>query len=120
MAMDPSDFVVAYPEFSDVDFTTIEAKLNEFDLLYQGDYGDLSDYLSGLYAAHQLTVFTMNTGTGPNQVVKSRSVDGLSWSYSDSGSESKAGVYASTKYGQQFYSLIAQFGYGPIMAKAVP
>lgn len=120
MAMDPSEFVTQYPELSDVDFNAIERTLDQFDLLYKGDYGDLSDYLSGLYAAHQLTVFTVNTIAAPAQTVKSRSVDGLSWTYADNAQSAKAGEFASTKYGLEFYRLMSMFGMGPVMAKAVP
>jgi hypothetical protein len=120
MTMTPTEFKAAYPEFSSVADASIQAQLDAFDLLYQGDYGDLSDYLSGLYAAHQVTVYTTNTSASPAQTVEARSVDGLSWKYAKAGNAEKAGDFASTKYGLEFYRLISMFGQGPVMAKAVP
>lgn len=120
MTMTPTEFKAAYPEFSTVDDSAIQAQLDTFDRLYQGDYGALSDYLSGLYAAHQVSVFVSNTSSGPVQAIKSRSVDGISWSYSTSSNSEKAGEFASTKYGLDFFRIMRQFGQGPVMAKAVP
>lgn len=120
MTMTPTEFKAAYPEFSSVDDSAIQSQLDSFDLLYQGDYGTLSDYLSGLYAAHQVTVFTSNTSSSPVQNVEARSVDGISWKYAKSSTAEKAGDFASTKYGLEFYRLMSMFGQGPVMAKAVP
>ena len=118
--MTPAEFKTAYPEFLDTDDPDIQRQLDLFALLYKGDYGDLSDYLTGLYVAHQVTVFTTNTSQAPVQTVKSRSVDGMSWSYAESSSSGKAGDFASTKYGLEFHRLISMFGQGPVMAKAHP
>lgn len=118
--MTPAEFKTAYPEFAAVDDAVIQRQLDNFALLYQGDYGTLTDYLSGLYTAHQVTVFTSNTSAAPVQTVTSRSVDGMSWSYGQSSAGSKAGDFASTKYGLEFYRIMSQFGKGPVMAKAVP
>jgi len=120
MTMTPAEFKTAYPEFSATADATIQQQLDTFDLLYQGDYGTLSDYLSGLYAAHQVTVFSTNTSAAPVQTVESRSVDGLSWKYAKAGNAEKAGDFASTKYGLEFFRLMSMFGQGPVMAKAVP
>jgi len=116
--MDLAGFRVAYPEFADVSDAAIQAQLDAFDLIYQGDYGTLADYLQGLYAAHQVTVFSVNTSSSPAQTVKSRSVDGMSWSYSESSAASKAGDFASTKYGLEFYRIMSMLGAGPVMAGA--
>lgn len=118
--MTPAEFKTAYPEFASTADADIQRQLDTFALLYQGDYGTLEDYLSGLYAAHQVTVYTSNTGAGPVQTVEARSVDGLSWKYAKSSTSEKAGDFASTKYGLEFYRLISMFGQGPIVAKAVP
>jgi len=116
MTMTPTEFKASYPEFDSTDDSDIQRQLDAFDLLYQGDYGDLSDYLSGLYAAHQVTVYTKNTGSAPVQSVKSRSVDSLSWSYSESSTASAAGEFSSTKYGLEFFSIMSRFGNGPVLA----
>ena len=118
--MTPAEFKTAYPEFASTADADIQRQLDTFALLYQGDYGTLEDYLSGLYTAHQVTVYTTNTSAEPVQTVTSRSVDGLSWQYAESESYKKAGDFGSTKYGLEFYRLISMFGQGPIVAKAVP
>lgn len=119
MTMTLSEFRAAYPEFDAVADATVQAQLTNFDLLYQGDYGDLSDYLSGLYVSHQLTVFSVNTSAEPVQAVKSRSVDGISWSYAESSNAKNAGEFAATKYGLEFSRLMGQLGQGPVMSGAV-
>ncbi len=118
--MTPAEFKTAYPEFASTDDAAIQRQLDAFALLYQGDYGTLEDYLSGLYVAHQVTVFTTNASQAPVQTVNSRSVDGMSWSYDKSTSSQKAGDFASTKYGLEFHRIMSLFGKGPVMAKAVP
>lgn len=118
--MTPAEFKTLYPEFATTADATIQAQLDNFALLYQGDYGALADYLTGLYVAHQVTVFTTNTSQAPVQTVNSRSVDGMSWSYDKSTSSEKAGDFASTKYGLEFFRVMSMFGVGPVMAKAVP
>lgn len=118
--MTPAEFKTEYPEFVDTDDTAIQRQLDAFTLLYQGNYGALADYLSGLYVAHQVTVFTTNTSQAPVQTVKARSVDGMSWSYDKSAASEKAGDFASTKYGLEFHRIMSMFGMGPVMAKAVP
>ena len=117
----PADVKSLYPELADVDDSVIQAQLDTFALLYKGEYGDAYDHLQGLYVAHQVTVFTLNTGTGSPESVKSRTVDGLSWSYSDGDSQAKqeAGAFGSTKYGLEFYRLISLFGKGPTMSGAM-
>lgn len=116
MTMTLADFRTAYPEFDELTDATVNVQLGLFDTIYQGDYGDLSDHLSGLYVAHQLTVFSVNTSKAAVQTVKSRSVDGISWSYQESSNAKKAGEFASTKYGLEFSSLMRMFGAGPVMA----
>ena len=116
--MTPAEFKVAYPGFASTADADIQRQLDNFALLYKGSYGDLADYLTGLYTAHQVTVFTTNTSQAPVQTVKSRSVDGLSWQYSESIASSKAGDFSSTKYGLEFYRIINMFGQGPVMAQA--
>ena len=118
--MTPAEFKTAYPEFASTAGADIQRQLDTFALLYQGDYGTLEDYLSGLYVAHQVTVYTNNTSAAPSQTVKSRSVDGLSWTYAGNAQSAKAGEFASTKYGLELYRLMSMFGMGPIVAKAVP
>lgn len=118
--MTPAEFIVAYPEFTSTGTADIQRQLDLFALLYKGDYGDLADYLQGLYTAHQVTVFTTNASQAPVQTVKQRSVDGMSWTYSESSTTEKAGDFASTKYGLEFHRLMSMFGQGPIMAKAYP
>lgn len=113
------EFRDTYPEFDDVPDTVLQRQLDAFASLYQGNYGDLRDYLSGLYVAHQTTVFTTSTGAAAAQTVKSRSVDGMSWTYADSPSAMKAGDFSSTKYGLEFFRVMSLFGQGPIMAGAV-
>lgn len=117
--MTPAEFKTAYPEFAATADATIQAQLDNFALLYQGDYGTLEDYLSGLYVAHQVTVFTTNTSQAPVQTVNARSVDGMSWSYDKSSASEKAGDFASTKYGLEFHRLIRLFGQAPVMAGSV-
>jgi len=114
--MTPAEFKAQYQEFDDVSDAVIQSRLDTFDLLYQGDYGDLRDYLSGLYTAHQVTVFHVNTGSGPVQTVTSRRVDSISWSYAESSTAEKAGEFASTKYGLEFFAIMSQLGAGPVMA----
>lgn len=116
--MTPAEFKTAYPEFDSTSDADIQRQLDTFPLIYSGSYGDLGDYLSGLYTAHQVTVFTSNSGSAPAQTVKSRSIDGMSWTYSNAGESSKAGEFGSTKYGLEFFRLISMFGMGPIMAGA--
>ena len=116
--MTPAEFKAAYPAFADVADSAIQAQLDTFALIYKGDYGDLSDYLMGLYVAHQTTVFTVNTGSGPKQNVTDRTVDNMSWKYEKSSSSDKAGDFASTKYGLEFSRLMRMFGQGPIIAGA--
>lgn len=116
--MTPAEFKTEYPEFSTTADADIQRQLDLFALLYKGDYGTLADYLTGLYVAHQVTVFTTNTSQAPVQTVKQRSVDGMSWSYAESSSTAKAGDLASTKYGLEFHRIISMFGQGPVMAKA--
>lgn len=117
--MTPAEIKALYPALDDVPDAVIQAQIDMFSLIYKGDYGDLSDYLLGLYVAHQVTVFTLSTDTSGPKHIKSRSVDGLSWTYKDNESESKqkAGEFGSTKYGLEFYRLITMFGMGPSMAK---
>ncbi len=116
--MTPAEFQTAYPEFVTADPAAIQRQIDAYALLYQGDYGTLADYLSGLYVAHQVTVFSTNTSQAPVQTVSARSVDGMSWRYEKSGASEKAGDFASTKYGLEFHRLMSLFGGGPIMAKA--
>lgn len=115
--MTPSQFKAIYPEFSTIGDTVVQAQLSAFDAEYAGDYGELADKLTGLYAAHMLTVFSVNTASGPLQVVSARKVDSLSWSYSE-GAEAPAGEFASTKYGVEFSRLMRLFGKGPVMSGA--
>lgn len=112
------EFRDTYPEFDDVPDTVLQRQLDAFASLYQGNYGDLSEYLTGLYVAHQVTVFSTNTSQAPVQTVNRRSVDGMSWSYDKSSASDKAGDFASTKYGLEFHRLMSLFGKGPVMAKA--
>lgn len=116
--MTPAEFKTAYPEFAATDDTAIQRQLDNFALLYRGDYGDVADYLTGLYVAHQVTVFTLKSSKSAVQNVKSRSVDGMSWTYADNPQSAKAGDFASTKYGLEFHRIMSLFGKGPIMAKA--
>lgn len=117
--MTPAEIKALYPELADVSDVAIQAQIDAFGLLYQGNYGDLSDHLLGLYVAHQVTVFTLSADTSGPKHIKSRSVDGLSWTYKDNESEAKqkAGEFGSTKYGLEFYRLTTMFGMGPTMAK---
>jgi hypothetical protein len=114
--MTPEEFVSIYPTFIDVSDTDIQAQLDAFALIYKGSYGGLADHLTGLYVAHQVTVFTLNTGSGAQQNVTSRSVADMSWNYDKSSNSDKAGDFASTKYGLEFFRLMSMFGHGPIMA----
>ena len=116
MATTPASFKASYPEFVALSDADIQAQIDLFALIYQGDYGSLLDHLTGLYVAHQVTVFTLNTGSGAQQNVTSRSVADMSWSYDKSSSSEKAGDFASTKYGLEFFRLMSMFGHGPIMA----
>lgn len=114
--MTPAEFVSIYPTFIDVSDTDIQNQFDAFALIYQGNYGGLADHLAGLYVAHQVTVFTVNTGAGAQQNVTSRSVADMSWKYDKSSASDKAGDFASTKYGLEFYRLMSMFGQGPVMS----
>jgi len=116
--MTPAEFKTAYPEFSTTPDADIQRQLDTFALLYQGNYGTLEDYLSGLYTAHQITVYVSDTSSAPVQTVTSRSVKDMSWSYSESETQKAAGDFGSTKYGIEFFRLMSMFGMGPVFAKA--
>ena len=108
------EFKIKYPDFA-VSDDDIQNQLDLFALLYQTDFGDLGDYLAGLYVAHQLTVFNVNTGSAPSGVITDRSVSEMSWKYKNSSSSDKAGDFASTKYGLEFYRVSSMFGLGPMI-----
>ena len=67
--MTPSEFLTKYPAFVGVDTVDIQAQIDAFALIYQGNYGQLTDYLTGLYVAHQVTVFNVNTSSSPRRAV---------------------------------------------------
>lgn len=112
--MTPEEFLIKYPDFA-VSTDEIQNQIDLFALLYQTDFGDLEDYLIGLYVAHQLTVFTVNTGSSPNGIITDRSITDMSWKYKTSSSTDKAGDFGSTKYGLEFYRVVKMFGLGPII-----
>lgn len=117
--MTPAEIKQLYPAIASVPDAVLTAQIQAFGLIYQGDYGELHDYLLGLYVAHQSTVFGLNSAsTGPQQTVTARSVTDMSWTYAQSGQSAKAGDFASTKYGLEFYRLMSMFGQGPVMAGA--
>lgn len=115
--MTTDEFYTLYPEFIESDPAKVQAQIDVFALQYQGDYGSLADHLTGLFVAHQLSIFD-NDDESPGQVIKSRSIDGMSWSFETPGSDSKAGAFGSTKYGVEFHRLISLFGGGAVMSGA--
>jgi hypothetical protein len=116
--MDISAFRAIYPQFAAVSDTVIQYQLNAFACLYQRDYGCSTDYLTGLFVAHQVAVATSG-GDGAAQSIASKSVGDVSVSYNKSAASDKFGDFAATKYGMEFARLIGMFGMGPIMAGAV-
>lgn len=115
--MTPAEFKAKYPAFDSVSDDEIQNQIDLFGCLYQGDYGCSSDYLLGLFVAHQAYVSTA-PGGGQVQTVGSRSVGDVSISYTASSGAAAAGDFASSKYGLEFSRLISLFGMGPIMAGA--
>ena len=115
--MTPAEFKAKYPQFDSVSDAVIQAQIDLFGCLYQGDYGCSSEYLLGLFVAHQVYVATA-PGSGPVQAIASRSVGDVSISYNASSGAAAAGDFASSKYGLEFSRLMRMFGMGPIMAGA--
>ena len=115
--MTPCEFTEAYPQFATVCEDVIQRQLTLFSCLYQRDYGCVTDHLTGLFVAHQIAVSSAG-GNGAVQTVAGKSVGDVSISYSKSPASDKAGDFASTKYGIEFFRLLSMFGMGPIMAGA--
>jgi len=114
--MTPAEIKALYPSIAAVPDSALAGQIVNFGLIYQGDYGELTDYLLGLYVAHQVTVFNVGPGSAPAQTVTARSVTDMSWTYAKSSASEKAGDFASTKFGLEFFRLMSAFGQGPIMA----
>ena len=102
-----SEFRALYPEFDSVADATVQAYLDLFGTIYQGDYGDLADHLQGLYAAHRLAIKARGKAgaTGP---LTGKSVGDASWSYGQSGSDMST-EFSSTNYGREYEELISVF-----------
>jgi hypothetical protein len=112
------DFRSIYPQFAAVSDVVIQYQLNAFACLYQRDYGCSTDYLAGLFVAHQVAVATTGDN-GAVQSIASKSVGDVSVSYNKSAASDKFGDFAATKYGVEFARLIGMFGMGPIVSGAV-
>lgn len=113
--MTPAEFKALYPQFAAVADAIIQRQIDLFPILYQGEYGATGAYLLELFVAHQVAVATTG-GNGAAQTVASKSVGDVSISYSKSTAFDKAGDFAATKYGTEFFRLLSMFGMGPVMA----
>lgn len=112
--MDLSGFREQYPEFDSVADSIISAQLALFPILYAGYYGDLTDYLTGLFVAHQVYVKSKRGG-GPVQAMTNRAVGDVSTGFAQSSGAEMAQDFASSKYGLEFSRLIRMFGMGPMI-----
>ena len=119
MAINPAEFRIAFPEFSDVVIytnTVIQRWLTySTKLVNEQLWHEL--YQDGVFllTAHNLILFnsTQITGSVSGQsqgVVSSKSVKGVSVSYDNNlNIIAEAGMYNQSKYGQQFYQLLQLF-----------
>lgn len=114
MAMTLEEFRLEYPEFAAVPDLAVERQLANFSCLYTLDYGCQSDYLQGLFAAHQLYV-KYKKGGGAVGSMTGRTVGDVSTQWAQSSSAASAADFASSKYGLEFYRLISMFGMGPLI-----
>lgn len=127
MAVTYSDFVTAFPEFSDAtvypqaqfDFWEAQAYLQ----LNAGRFGASLDLAVMLFVAHNLVLSAQakksaQSGGGvvttSSSLVASKAVDKVSVAYDTTTTTiAGAGLWNATVYGQRLYAMIRAFGAGP-------
>lgn len=127
MAVTPTTFRVAFPEFADaVKYPDPQVQFYidlSGKMMNAGRWGELLDFGAQLFVAHNLAlqrarILTANAGGTPGQakgIQTSKSVGSVSVSYDASSvTEEGAGHWNLTIYGQQYYRLMMQIGAGPI------
>lgn len=114
MALTLDKFRLLYPELATVPDAMIEAYIEVFYCLYTLDYGCQSDYLCGLFVAHQCYVKSKKGG-GPVGAMTGRTVGDVSTQFAQSSGASSAADFAGSKYGLEFARLMSMFGMGPLI-----
>lgn len=116
MAMTPALFKMEYNQFASMPDTMVQAAIDRFGCLYQGDYGCQADYLTGLWVAHHLYM-NSRKGGAPVGVATGKTVGDTSIQYAHSSSAASAGNFAASKWGLEFSSLMSMYGAGPMITR---
>lgn len=104
-----AEFRTLYPEFDSTVDAQVQAFLDLFLVIYQGDYGDLADHMQGLFAAHRLTIKGRGKA-GATGALTGKSVGDASWSYGSGGSDMAMSTeLGSTNYGLELAELLPLF-----------
>ncbi len=127
-----SDFVSAFPEFSNEAVFTVST----INFWIPQAYGQLNAYRFGvqidlaamLFVAHNVVlsareVATANVGGIPGQVtgpVTSKTVGPVSIAYGGQTSLEKGGAWNGTTYGQRLYKMMKAYGVGPFYVAPRP
>jgi len=102
-------FKTQFPEFANVDDTTIQIALDECEQYVDESWGDQQIPATMFLAAHLLAVAQQGSTTG-GQVITSERIGQISVSYAASASAGGAGagesMLTNTIYGRQFYYLL--------------
>lgn len=97
-------FKTQFPEFSNVDDTTVQIALDECEQYVDDSWGDQQIPATMFLAAHLLSIAQQGSATG-GQMITSERIGQISVSYAASGGAVGAGesMLTNTIYGRQFY-----------------
>ena len=114
--MTVAEFRALYPQFSTVDDAVIQQYLDLFSCIFGHlDFSCQESYLTGLFVAHRLTIWSKQGAV--TMVATSKSVGDVSVSGQVPGMDGSYGDYGATGYGIEFWNTISLFGAGGMMAE---
>lgn len=108
-------FKAQFPEFEDVDDTTVQIALDQAGQFVDISWGGSQTAGQMYLAAHFMVLGQSSTDTGIGRVITSESIGRISVSYATGGSGSavsSGGLLGSTSYGLIFSNMLTAQGYG--------
>lgn len=106
-------FKAMFPEFEDVDDTTVQIALDQAGQFVDTSWGGSQTAGQMYLAAHFMVLGQSSTDTGVGRVVTSESIGRISVSYAtDSSATSTGGLLGSTSYGLVFRNMLTAQGFG--------
>ena len=113
------EFRARFPEFANTSDTTIDIYIQDAEIMViESRWGQLFKMGVAYLSAHYLSLAlkSANGKSGAVNQVASKSVEGVSVSYTTSQGTITEDYYQSTIYGQRYLNLLSQVGIGNVLS----